>query len=69
MNVILKISKLSLFVLIFISFYSCSKDVDLISEYLVRDKMKMEYHSVYLNSNFEKESEIENKETDSVTKR
>jgi hypothetical protein len=68
MTIFLKISKLSLFVLIGTIFHSCTKESDIISEYVVRDEMKTEYRSVHLNSDFKNESNIELIESGHVKK-
>lgn len=43
MNAYLKFTKSTLALLMFIVFQSCSKDADLISEYVIRDVEKIEF--------------------------
>ncbi|WP_339841211.1 hypothetical protein [uncultured Maribacter sp.] len=52
MNVCLRFPKLSLAILMCIAFQSCSKDTDLISEYVIRDAEKIEYSIILSNDDF-----------------
>ena len=59
----LKMSRFLLAILLCVLFQSCTKDTDLISDYVVLDTSKYEYRSVEMNPEFKIEKSIENFET------
>lgn len=59
----LKIPRFLLAILLCALFQSCTKDTDLISEFVVLDTSKYEYRSVEMNPEFKIEKSIENIET------